>query len=335
MESDEKVSTVKPMLIGLIVSVVTIVVIFKLTETKVTWRIILQADWRFLILAFLLHSLFWFFWGVRLKQLTSMLKADIPLGYALEISIASTFLAAITPSSAGGEPLRIKMLSDRIPLGSATAVVLAERLLDAIFFVVALIVFLIISGFATKFGFEVGAVFGVCLVGFLLFLYLIVKDERNIERLSKFTYSKLRRFGEDKASRIAKRVREESLMFREALVDMLKNPIDRVALSLIYTALIWFPEFLVPSVVLLALNQNPAFLLSITAQFILVIISLIPLTPGSSGIAEAGMVYLYSKFVPQAVLGVLVAIWRFITYYTNIFVGFVVNVKLLKSKYLD
>jgi len=104
---------------------------------------------------------------------------------------------------------------------------------------------------------------------------------------------------------------------------------------LIYTALIWFPEFLVPSAVLLALNQDPAFLLSITAQFILVIVSLVPLTPGSSGIAEAGMVYLYSKFVPQSVLGILVAIWRFITYYTNLFVGLIVNVKLLKSKYID
>ncbi len=323
------------MIIGLIVSIITIIVIFKLTETKVTWKIIFQADWRFLLLALFLHFLFWFFWGVRLKQLTSMLKAEIPLGYALEISIASTFLAAITPSSAGGEPLRIKMLSDKIPLGSATAVVLAERLLDAIFFVVALVIFLAISGFATKFGFDVGAIFSICLIGFLLFLYLIVKDERNIERLSNWIYSKLKRFGEDKASRIANRVKEESLMFREALVDMLKNPFGRVALSILYTALIWFPEFLVPSAVLLALNQDPAILLSITAQFILVIVSLIPLTPGSSGIAEAGMVYLYSKFVPQAVLGVLVAIWRFVTYYTNIFVGFIVNVKLLKSKYLD
>ncbi len=335
MESDKKSSTVKPMLIGLILSIITIVVIFKLTETKVTWKIIFQADWRFLLLATFLHFLFWFFWGVRLKQLTSLLRADIPLGYALEISIASTFLAAITPSSAGGEPLRIKMLSDRIPLGSATAVVLAERILDAIFFVVALIFFLIISGFATKFGFEVGVIFAVCLIGFLLFLYLIVKDERNITRLSNWIYSRLKRFGEEKAFRIANRVKEESLMFRRALVDMLKNPANKITLSFIYTALIWFPEFLVPSIVLLALNQNPAFLLSITAQFILVIISLIPLTPGSSGIAEAGMVYLYSKFVPQSVLGVLVAIWRFITYYTNLFVGLIVNVKLLKSKYID
>ncbi len=334
MESDKKSSTLKPMVLGLAVSLVTILVIFKLTETKLTWRIIFKADWRFLILAFLLHSLFWFFWGVRLKHLTSMLGADVSLRYALEISIASTFLAAITPSSAGGEPLRIKMLSDRIPLGSATAVVLAERLLDAIFFVIALVLFLFVSGFATKFGFEVGAIFGVCLVGFLLFLYLIVKDERNVGRFSEWLERRLRRFGEEKARKIAGRFKEETLMFRKALVEMLRNPWDEVILSMIYTALIWFPEFLVPSAVLLALNQNPAVLLSITAQFILVIVSLVPLTPGSSGIAEAGMVYLYSKFVPQDVLGVLVALWRFITYYTNVFVGFLVNVKLLKSKYL-
>ncbi len=335
MESDEKRSTTKPMLIGLAVSLITIIVIFKLTETRVTWKVILKADWRFLALALLLHTLFWFFWGVRLKQLTSMLNADIPLKYSLEISIASTFLAAITPSSAGGEPLRIKMLSEKIPLGSATAVVLAERILDAIFFVVALAVFVTLSGFATKFGFEVGAVFAVCLMGFMVFLYSIVKDERNIDRFSNWIQIKLGRFGEERAVRIAKRFREETLMFREALVNMLKNPLEKVFLSLLYTSLIWFSEFLVPSAILLALNQDPAFLFSITAQFILVIISLIPLTPGSSGIAEAGMVYLYSKFVPQEVLGILVALWRFVTYYTNIIVGFFVNVRLLKSRYLS
>jgi len=38
---------------------------------------------------------------------------------------------------------------------------------------------------------------------------------------------------------------------------------------------------------------NPVFLLSMTAQLILVILSLIPLTLRSSEIAETGMVYLY------------------------------------------
>jgi uncharacterized protein (TIRG00374 family) len=336
MESNRKGSTVKHMLIGLIVSVVTIVVIFKLTETNVTWKVIFRADWKFLAVALLLHVLFWVFWGVRLKMLTSLLKADIPLSYALEVSIASTFLAAITPSSAGGEPLRIKMLADRgVALGSATAVVLVERLLDAIFFVTSLAVFLTISGFATKFGVEIGAMFSACLIGFIAFIYFIVKDSSNIDRFSGWLYAKIKRMGEDRAKAIANRVKEELKMFRTAMVEMVKNPVDRILLVAFLTALIWFAEFLVPSAVLLSLNQNPAFLLSITAQLILVILSLIPLTPGSSGIAEAGMVYLYSKFVPQHVLGVLVALWRFVTYYTNLFVGLMVNVKLLKSRYLS
>ena len=110
---------------------------------------------------------------------------------------------------------------------------------------------------------------------------------------------------------------------------MAKNN-KRLLPTIVLTALIWFSEFLVPSIILIALNQDPFYLLSITSQLILVILSLLPLTPGSSGIAEAGMGYLYSKFIPHHVLGVLVALWRLVTYYSNILAG-LIAIKVIKS----
>ncbi len=74
--------------------------------------------------------------------------------------ISSMFMAAITPSSAGG---------------SASAVILAERLLDAVFFISALPIFMFLSGFSAKLGLKVGIVFFVSLVVFIAFLYMGVK----------------------------------------------------------------------------------------------------------------------------------------------------------------
>jgi hypothetical protein len=99
--------------------------------------------------------------------------------------------------------------------------------------------------------------------------------------------------------------------------------------------LIWFSEFLIPSALLLSLKTQPYWAESIASQLFLVIISLAPLTPGASGIAETGMVYFYSLFVSREYLGSLVALWRLITYHSNLLIGFVVNVKILKSRYLD
>jgi len=325
----------KKALLGILISILTIAIIFKLTETSVTWRAIFQANLLSLSIAFLLHVLFWFFWAVRLKVLASFLGHRISLGYAIEMTIASVFLAAITPSSAGGEPLRVKMLHDAgASVGSATAIVLAERLLDAIFFTSALPIFLLLTGFSTKLGIKVGVVFSICLFGFIIFLWALVKQPERLDNFTSWIVRFLPRFTK-RAEKAGERIKSELVMFRSALISITKNSYKNIATVIFLTALIWFSEFLVPSAILAAFGCDPQFLLSLTSQLILVILSLIPLTPGASGIAEIGMGYLYSKFAPQHVIGVLTGIWRFITYFLNLIVGFVVNVKLLKSKYID
>ncbi|AEA46732.1 flippase-like domain-containing protein [Archaeoglobus veneficus] len=326
----------KKALIGVIISILTIAVIFRLTETNVTWQVIFQANLFFLSIAFLLHVFFWFFWAIRLKSLADSLGQPISLGYALEVSIASTFLAAITPSSAGGEPLRIKMLHDAgVSVGSATAVVLAERLLDAIFFIAALPVFLLLTGFSTKLGIEIGLLFALCLFGFIIFLYLLLKRPERLDSFTSWLVRFIARFSRERAEKAGEKIRAELMRFREALISLAKNSYRKIASIMVITSCIWFSEFLVPSAILAAFGCDPELLLSLTSQLILVIISLVPLTPGASGIAEVGMSYLYSKFVPQHIIGVLTGVWRFITYFLNLIVGFVVNVKLLKSKYID
>jgi len=321
-------------MLGILISILTIAAIFKLTETNITWRAIFQANFLFLSIAFVLHALFWLFWAVRIKILTSSLGHKINTGYALEITLASTFLAAITPSSAGGEPLRVKMLHDSgVSIGSASAIVLAERLLDAIFFTSALPVFILVTGFSTKLGIEVGVVFSVCLLGFIAFLWALVRQPHRLDVFTAWLVRFLSIFTK-KADKVGEKMRNELAMFREALLNLARNSGRNVTIVMLFTALIWFSEFLVPSAILMAFGCNPSFLLSLTSQFILVVISLVPLTPGASGIAEVGMGYLYSMFVPQHVIGILTGTWRFITYFLNLIAGFVVNAKLLKSRYI-
>ncbi|MFZ2070490.1 MAG: flippase-like domain-containing protein, partial [Halobacteriota archaeon] len=284
---------------GILISVASIIVIFKLTETNLTWSAISEAAPEMLLIAFMLHSLFWFFWALRLKLLFSFLKQKISFGYALETTLASMFLAAITPSSAGGEPLRVKMLVDKgASIGSASAVILAERLLDAIFYIAALSLFMALSGFSTKFGLEVGFVFSVSLAIFIAFLYMGIKKPERAAVLVKKLYSILKRIlKEEKAERICNYIDRELRLFRDALLELANNSFNQITTVILLTAAIWMSDFLVPSAVLMAFKQSPFILYSITSQLIIVIVSLIPLTPGSSGIVELSMSSLYSRFV--------------------------------------
>ena len=331
MGTNEKNGRLRRVIIASTISIAAIAIIFKFTETNITWKAISQANIELLFVALLFHGFFWIFWALRLKFLTSLLDHSVPFLHSLRTTLASNFLAAITPSSAGGEPLRVKMLSDAgMSYGSATAVVLAERLLDAIFFIAALPVFLMISDFSIGFGLKVGGIFLVFLLLFIVFLHELLRRPDRIERLLSWAKKKT---GNGK---IVRTIEKEVWMFREAAIELAKDSKAQLSALFTITALIWISEFLVPSFLLASLGESPSFLYSITSQLIIVIISLIPLTPGSSGIAEFSMSYLYSQFVPQHVLGVLVGLWRGITYFTNLivgaaFIGFI-NVNSVNSK---
>jgi len=333
---NKKSRTVKTAVLGILISLVTSIAIIKMTETRLTWEAVKTANVYYLALAVILQASFWFLWALRLKEVVMCLNHKLSFGYALEMTMASMFLAAITPSSAGGEPLRIKMLSDRgVNVGSAVAAVLAERVLDSIFFATALPIFILISDFSTKFGVEVTIIFATSLVLFLIFLYHLFKKPERVERLTDHVYKIFRRFSERKAHNLQDYIRKEMFAFRDAAIQLSTVSKEKLFILISITVALWSVGFMIPSAILLAFGSKPFFLLSYTSQLIIVVVSLIPLTPGSSGIAEASMAYLYSKFVSSEILGILVGIWRVVTYALNIIVGLFVNIRILKSRYLS
>jgi len=283
---------------------------------------------------FLLQVAFWVLWALRLKIITKTLGRDISFTYSFEVTLSSMFFAAITPSSAGGEPVRVKLIGNVCKsYGIASAVVLIERLLDAIFFAVSLPILVIITDFSVGFGFKVAGIFSAFLIGFLAILYTLFKSPERLENfIVKFNQKVLKRFLGKRVDNLTEKMIREAQNFRSALIDIVKAKRLFAFAMIFITVVMWLLGFLIPSFILIAMRCDPSYLLSITSQLIIVVVSLIPLTPGSSGIAEGSMAYLYSNFVPQNVLGVLVAIWRVITYYTNLFFGFLFSLKFVGER---
>ena len=313
-----------------IISILTIAIIFHISNFEVSLSILRTLDYKFLAIAFLLQVSFWLLWALRLKVIAKTLGSDIDYGYSLITTLSSMFFAAITPSSAGGEPVRVKMVADVCKsYGTASAAILIERLLDAIFFAISLPVLVILTGFYVGFGFKVAGIFSLFLLLFIALLYTLLKNPKKIEKFIERLCKSFRRFLKGRTDEIRNKMVNEALNFRSALIDVLKSK-RYACIMFLLTIVMWLLGFLIPSFILLAMHLPPHFLFSITAQVIIVVVSLIPLTPGSSGIAEGTMAYLYSAFVPQSALGVLVAIWRTITYYTNLFFGFLVSLKMLR-----
>ncbi|VVB71502.1 Lysylphosphatidylglycerol synthase TM region [uncultured archaeon] len=305
----------KDILIALLISLLAIIAILKFTNADISYEALSSISTRFVLLALFLHFLSWLFWSFRIQILATTVGHRASFNLALKTTLASNFLASLMPSSAGGEPVRIKMLADDgMSYGSATAVVLAERLLDGFLFLSAFVVLNFLSDKVTGFGLEVGVVFLLLIIFLLIFLWELIERPERIERLIKWAKLKTR------GAKIVFAIEEQIWQFREADIKFARER-NRIPAMIAVTIFIWTCEFLVPPVLLVGLGQKPSIILSTAAQIIIAIISLAPLTPGSSGVAELSMSYLYSMFVPSSLLGVLVALWRLITYFTNLIVG--------------
>ena len=100
----------------------------------------------------------------------------------------------------------------------------------------------------------------------------------------------------------------------------------------VFSTLFWASEFFVASLLLLSLGQ-PAFVAeSYLFQLIIAIVMMIPLTPGSSGIAELSATSLYALIVPASVLGLFVLLWRLLLFYFNIVVGLVASLNIFRRE---
>ena len=304
------------MLLAIFISLFTIIIIFKFTNTSTTYQALLSIDVKFVILAILLQALSWVFWSLRIQLLAKLVAHEVSFSLAMQTTLASLFVASLAPSTAGGEPVRIKMLADDgMSYGSALTVVLAERLLDSFLFLAALAVCLFLSHFVIGVGLEIGGVFLILIILLLIFLWELIRRPDRISRL--FNWIRRKR-GNGKTIDF---IEKQAWLFRQADIDLFKETRKEMPAMAAVTVTIWVCEFLIPSVLLVGLNQSPSLLFSITAQIIITIISLLPLTPGSSGIAEFSMSYIYGKFVPVYLLGILVALWRLITYFMGLLIG--------------
>lgn len=323
---------------SILISILSIVVVLILTVDPTTVDVILGIKFEFILAAAALHAFSYIIWGMRTKFMCQSLGHDITTIRAVEIVTSSTLVAAITPSSAGGEPARIHLLhKNEMPVGRATAVVIGERLLDAIlllsFVPFALFIFRdMLSNYQLDAAFILAEMIVISVLA--LIIYGMWKPEHT-KRLIHFIVDRiahvLGKKTEVTISPILARIDMELEHFHDSVCMFLTEGKKGLLYGAACTILFWIVEYTMLPVILMGLNQSPPLIVIFAAQVLLSIIMVVPATPGASGVAEFGAMSLFSVFVPSSLLGITVIAWRALTFYMNIFVGSFVSVKILKD----
>jgi uncharacterized protein (TIRG00374 family) len=120
--------------------------------------------------------------------------------------------------------------------------------------------------------------------------------------------------------------------FNTAVIKFVKSAKGGLVWGLLFTLLYWVSEIGIASLILLGLGQPPLILESFVIQLILAILMMIPLTPGSSGIAEVGATSMYALFIPASIVGIFVVIWRVVLFYFNIALGILSSLVIVRRE---
>jgi len=326
----------KLFIISLIISIIVLVLVTVFTIGPDTLPILERMEPVYLLAAVALHIVSYIIWGLRMKVMTEALGYRIGIKDATEIVITNLFAASVTPSMAGGEPVRIHMLNRNanVRVGDASAVVIGERVLDALLLLIATPFALwVLSGSLISWEMDLAIIVAELFVLLMVFAAIGgLLSPTFIDWLSSLITRGLHRVGRfDRTEHLIEFIDKELLNFHNSLWALMRTGKQGLFFGCICTMIYWIVEFMVLPLILLGLNQPPSIMVAMAVQVFLTFIMVVPVTPGASGIAELGGAALFGILVPVSILGVVVAAWRLITYYLNLVIGGVVSVKILKD----
>jgi uncharacterized protein (TIRG00374 family) len=329
--------------IVLSIAVILLILYFTIDANTLYYLSHVNIQYEYFFIAVLLSVFSWLVWGLRLQVLSNAIDENVHIGLweATRIVIANLFLANITPALAGGEPLRIYLLKkDGMSLGGATAAILGERLIDAICVLICVpLAFFIFRDRLHDTALTVGLFIGIVL--FILFLLIFLYALKNPSKIKTFLI-----FLHNKVTRLLKKDEHTEpgkiVIFIEKEVDSFHTSmlffIGEGKTTFLYVSVLtvayWAIGFMIPSMLLLGLGLPPFFVESYAAQMLLLVIVMMPTTPGSSGVAEISMSGLYGVLIGSShgyLLGVFVLLFRFVTYYMSLIAGAIFQYRIFKS----
>jgi uncharacterized protein (TIRG00374 family) len=331
-------SQVKWLYISIGFSLLVLVIILLLTVNENTIQYLKEINPFFLLLAFLIHILTMCFWALRVQKMTGSLGYRIGFFYSLNLVFANLLLAAMTPSQAGGEPVRIhELYRANVPLGDATAIVIMERVLDGIVLAfLAAFAMIVLADLWKSLGVisqVMVLITWIFVIGCLLLFYLAIKRPDNVKNVVNHIAGFFTRGWEiPRVEELIMRADKEIDNFNEAIIKFVKSAKGGLLWGMLFTLLYWISEIFVASLILLGLGQAPLILESFVIQLILAILMMLPLTPGSSGIAEVGATSLYALFIPASIVGIFVVIWRVVLFYFNIALGILSSLLIVRRE---
>lgn len=271
-------------------------------------------------IALLLSIVPWFTGSLRMFLWSRFLGKAVRYRDMFNIALGAELGAAVSPPLVGGGPVKIWMLMQQgFSGGKALSLSFLEIFEDSVFFLVMVPVALTVSkawdlpvvrNAMSGFGYPSFWVF-LLLAGLLLCAGMLLARYRFAAISDWFPVVRT----------ILIRIKTSFGQFVETYQSIAQKGKTIFALTMALTTVQWVCRYSIISLLLLSLGIPPRPVLFMAFQVIIfALLAFVP-TPGGAGGAEALFYVFYQSFLPANAIGLIVAGWRFITFYFLLFVA--------------
>lgn len=310
--------------------------------TNTNWGLLQNYEWEssafvWLLVAILMMAIRDLAYMYRIRVLT-----DNYLSWrkSFDVIMLWEFASALTPSVVGGSGVAMFIINkEGVNLGKSTAVVMVTALLDELFYIITVPIIILMIGTQHLFPVELSKnILGftlstkeIFLVGYVFILLLTSLISYGVfvspERLKRILAAIFK-------LPVLKRRQRRAIKTGD---DIITTSVELKSKSMMFwikafgaTFFSWTARFWVVNFLLLAFTGVSDHFLIYGRQLVMWVIMLISPTPGGAGIAEFAFDGFLKEFIPIGLAGLLVVLWRLISYYPYLLIGSFVLPKWMK-----
>jgi uncharacterized protein (TIRG00374 family) len=261
----------------------------------------------------------WLCSAARLRLLTRALGIYLSTDYAVSTVVASEFAAVTTPLGSGSLPAHVLLLSRRgLSAGRTVAVMAMDRVMDLIFFAIALPIVFVFFGLESGQGDlpRWGAIAGGLLLSALCLLYALIRRHRSLVAYAARAIGRVPGL-KNRRGRLVRAF----IQFRNSMRLLFKMGRGPLSALCILCMSHWLIRYSILPVLLWAAGQAVPWSYLFIVQGLALFVGQMSMLPGGGGGVELALSVLLRPYLTSAVTAASLLGWRFITFHCSILAG--------------
>ncbi len=300
-------------------------IVFFLSISSETFSSLASFNWKLVPLMFFLVFISWLCNGLRTWSLAKALGYKLNIFQSLVITMSTEFGIAASPGGFGGSVVRLSFLKEAgIPYLQGASLMATDLSMDLLFFLTLapFAVFLFMGHYADDLGIHFNITsqsswvfaFVFVLTSILIFLYYKFNNCKKIQEKGKKGYLCSLWFN----------LKDNFHKSLEVIKFVLKQKKLFLFVNFAFVIIQWISRYAILPIILLSFSQKGHPLTLFFIQIVIFSLAFLFVLPGGAGGVEILTTTILNFFVPLPLVGIVMIIWRFFTYYINlIFCGII------------